>query len=82
MTSASKPDNETISNMLDKIVHQLDPKDPRLQTAKKYNEAQYIDGIIKFVSSGSKYWSKFKSPIDIHRKHKYYLPEELLIVLL
>lgn len=65
--------NKTIDYLLLKVIKKLSPvKDPRLQTNKRYEDIQYIQEILRFVSSGSVYWSKFKSALNIHRKHIEY----------
>lgn len=74
MASLSKFINDnTIDHIFLKIIKQISPlKDQRRQTNKKYEEFKYIREIIRFVTSGSVYWSKFKSHLDIHKKHRQY----------
>jgi hypothetical protein len=72
-SSISEFIHDDICNVFNKIIEQIyPPKDPRLQTSVKYKEIDYIKELTRFVTSGSTYWSKFKSPMDIHKKHKHY----------
>jgi len=69
-----KPVQIELSKMFEKIIKLVAPyKNPKQQTSKKYNDIDFIRELIRFVKSGSTYWSKFDSPISgLHKKHKYY----------